>query len=104
MRTPEALSKGRESPYQRLLKNETALSSRIPPIPPVCAMWASCCNHICEAMQEEAWFQGSTGSGDIVTFEQVPANSIKSNSYTVFVYYDENNYAYPPNSYYIYRD
>jgi hypothetical protein len=55
-------------------------------------------------MQEEAWFQGSTGSEGTVTFEQVPANSIDSNSYTVFLYYDENNYAYPPNSYYIYRD
>lgn len=61
-------------------------------------------NYTYEAMQEEAWYQAPTGSDGVVTFEQVPANTINYNSYTVFVYYDEDNYAYPPNSYYIYRD
>ena len=55
-------------------------------------------------MQEEACFQGSTGSDGIITFEQVPANDINYNSYTVFVYYDEDNYEYPGKTYYIHRN
>ena len=58
-------------------------------------------NYTYEHMQEEAWFQGTTGSDGMVTFEQVPANDINYNSYAVFVYHDEDNYEYPGKSYYI---
>lgn len=57
-----------------------------------------------EQMQEEEWFNGTTGSNGEVTFKQIPTNDIHYNSYTVFVYYDEANYAYPSNSYYIHRN
>ena len=57
-----------------------------------------------EQMQEEAWFKDTTGSNGEVTFKQIPTNIIHYNAYTVFVYYDEDNYAYPSNSYYIHRN
>jgi hypothetical protein len=48
-----------------------------------------------EQMQEEAWYQGTTDSSGEVTFERVPANVKYSNEYSVFIYYDEDNFTYP---------
>ena len=57
-----------------------------------------------EQMQEEAWFQGTTGSSGAVTFEKVPENIEYYNEYSVFIYYDEENYEYQNKGIYIRKD
>ena len=52
-------------------------------------------------MQNEAWYKGTTDSSGEVTFERVPSNVEYSNEYSVFIYYDEDNYEYPHKGIYL---